>query len=132
VRRPSGQLVGILDRALPEPEVRADLRTVPLGRSASPFVQTKIRGRHLHRSGDDPDRLVRQFAATAGETAMPDVELHQRYEAAVPERWLVLGLLRLVNSPACLLNNGSRNRCGVDDAGTRAGDRASNLVRIAA
>lgn len=80
-RQPPGELVGVGDRALPEPEVRPDLRPVPLDRAPGPFIEPDGPCAHAKLSRDELDGVLMQLAAAAREPAEPAVELQQQREA---------------------------------------------------
>lgn len=78
--QPSGQLLGVRDRALPEPQVPADLRAVVLDRAAGPLVEAQLLGRDLDLASDELDRLGGQLAAAPREPALLGIELQQQRE----------------------------------------------------
>jgi hypothetical protein len=78
--KPLGELLGIGDAALAEPEVLADLSAVIGDRAASPLVETQIGGSDLNLAGDELDHLVEQVCTTAGEPAMLPVEPKKQRE----------------------------------------------------
>jgi hypothetical protein len=62
-RQPPGELVGVSDRALPEPEVRPDLRPVPPDRATGPLIEPDRARAHVKLPRDELDRIVMQLAA---------------------------------------------------------------------
>jgi hypothetical protein len=80
-RQPRRQPLGIGHAALSEPQVLADLGAMELDRAARPFVELDFRGRDLDLGRHEAHHLVREIRATAGEAAVPGVELQQQSEA---------------------------------------------------
>ena len=78
--QPPREVVGVRDAALPEPEVRPDLRTVPDDRAPGPLVEPDRSGTHAKLPRDELDRVVMQLAAAALEPAEPAIKLQQQRE----------------------------------------------------
>jgi hypothetical protein len=77
--QPSLDRLRVLDRALTEAEMTADLRTVKLDRPPRELVASEVDGRGPHLAGDELDHLTRQVAVAVREAAVTAVELqHQR------------------------------------------------------
>jgi hypothetical protein len=79
--QPVRELLLVSDRALAEPEVTADLRTVVLQRAAvGPFVEPQVRRRNLHLPGNELNHLVRQLRPALGKPPVLREELQQQRE----------------------------------------------------
>jgi hypothetical protein len=100
-RQPCRELLGVLDRTLPEPEMLPDLAAMPLDRAPVPVVQPELGRRHLHLVGDEPDHPVGQLGSAARETAELDVVLEQQREPEEPGTTLAReqGALVVQNRP---------------------------------
>jgi hypothetical protein len=78
--QPLRRLVRVRDRALPEPEVPADVSPVGLDRPAVPLVEPEVRRGNVHQPRDMGDGLVRDLAAARREPAVHRVEPEQQGE----------------------------------------------------
>jgi hypothetical protein len=56
--QPPSELVGVFDRAFPEPQHGTDLGPVTLDRAARPLVQVEVTGRHRQLPGHVLDRVL--------------------------------------------------------------------------
>jgi hypothetical protein len=90
LNEPYGQLVGVGDGALPEPQHGADLGPVTLDGAPCPVVQPKVTWRHSHLAGGVVDRLVGDLRAATGEPAGVGEELEQQREPRAALRALDL------------------------------------------
>lgn len=79
--QPVGEFVRVGDRALPEPQVIADLAAVVFDGAAGPLVEADVRRRDLDLPRDEADGLVRELRPARGEPPMLGEELQQDRKA---------------------------------------------------
>jgi hypothetical protein len=79
--QPLGELVGVGDAALPEPQRPADLAAVELNRAARPVVERRLGRRHANLPSHVIHRGVEDLAPAAGKPAALGVEAQQQREA---------------------------------------------------
>jgi hypothetical protein len=91
--KPRRGLVGIGERAFPEPEVLPDVLTVILDRPAIPLIQAQLCSGHVHQPGDVGNDLIRELRPARREPAVQRVEAQKQREPelrrAPPARQLI-------------------------------------------
>jgi hypothetical protein len=89
-RQPPRQPLRIGDAALPVAQMPADLGAVILNRAARPLVKAQVPGRHLHLTGHEVHRLLRQLRAAARKPTRPRIKLQQQRKTQ-PRRTTLAG-----------------------------------------